>query len=205
MARANNKYTSINYNHILQKDAPSSSSPASYSSVARSNGRMLVLTKPSPKPLRPPSAAATTTTPPPLSLAPRIPDQAVSDPDPDQISLRPLGHTGPGSSLSCAARTQEIDKFQGVLAPAPISVSSNPNPNRFVPPHLRPGFVRKDEKPELDSSRVRDPNPSQRSPYQEQPRQGHFGYGQPGRPKSGGYERIRTDPRSTGNRPGTSG
>uniref|UniRef100_A0A1J3ELY4 Uncharacterized protein n=1 Tax=Noccaea caerulescens TaxID=107243 RepID=A0A1J3ELY4_NOCCA len=206
MARANNKYTSINYNHILQKDPPSSSS-ASYSSVARSNGRMLVLTKPSTKPLRSPSAAATTnttttTTPPPLSSAPKIADQAVCDPDPNWISLRPLGHTGPGSSLSCAVRTQEIDKIQGVLAPAPISVSSNTKPDRFVPPHLRPGFVRKDEKPGLDSSRVRDPNPSQGPPYHEQRRQGHLGTG---RPKSGGYERIRTDPRSTGNRPGTSG
>ncbi|KAL1212547.1 hypothetical protein V5N11_036120 [Cardamine amara subsp. amara] len=157
MARANNKYTSINYNHILNKDHPSSSSSssssssASYSSVARSNGRMLVLTKSSPKPLR--STAAATTTTPPLSSAPRIPDQAVSDPDPNQISLRPLGHTGPGSSLSFPARTQEIEKE--VASPAPMSVS--PKPDLFVPPHLRPGFVRKDEKPGLNSSqRIRD-------------------------------------------------
>lgn len=210
-ARANNKYTSINFNHILHKDPPSSSSSspysstsssASYSSVARSNGRMLVLTKSSPKPLRSPSAVTTTTTTtttPSLSPAPTIPDQAVSDPDLNQISLRPLGHTGPGSSLSFPVRTPEIDKVQEV----PISLS--PKPDRFVPPHLRPGFVRKDEKPGLDSSRVRDPNPDQRLPHQEQPRQGYFGYGQSGRPKSGGYERIRTDPRTTGNRPGTSG
>ncbi|XP_010504282.1 PREDICTED: putative protein TPRXL [Camelina sativa] len=207
-ARANNKYTSINFNHILHKDPPSSSSssssspyssnssPASYSSVARSNGRMLVLTKPSPKPLRSPSPVTTTTTPittPSLSPAPKISDQAISDPDPNQISLRPLGHTGPGSSLSFPVRTPE--KVQDV--PAPM-MSMSPKPDKFVPPHLRPGFVRKDEKPRLDPN----PNLNQRLPNQEQ---GYFGYGQTGRPKSGGYERIRTDPRSTGNRPGTSG
>ncbi|XP_010516006.1 PREDICTED: proline-rich receptor-like protein kinase PERK2 [Camelina sativa] len=200
-ARANNKYTSINFNHILHKDPPSSSSspyssnssPASYSSVARSNGRMLVLTKPSPKPLRSPSPVTTTITTPSLSPAPMISDQAVSDPDPNQISLRPLGHTGPGSSLSFPVRTPE--KVLDVPPPAPL-MSMSPKPNKFVPPHLRPGFVRKDEKPRLDSN----PNLNQ-----EQPRQGYFGYGQTGRPKSGGYERIRTDPRSTGNRPGTSG
>ncbi|CAH8268624.1 unnamed protein product [Arabidopsis lyrata] len=211
-ARANNKYTSINFNHILHKDPPSSSSSssssssASYSSVARSNGRMLVLTKSSPKPLRSPSTSTsttTTTTTPPISPAPRISNQAISDPDPNQISLRPLGHTGPGSSRSFPIRNPEIDKVPEVPAPAPSSFS--PKPDRFVPPHLRPGFVRKDEKPGLDSSRVRDPNLNQRLPNQEQPRQGYFGYGQTGRPKSGGYERIRTDPRTTGNRPGTSG
>ncbi|EOA24747.1 hypothetical protein CARUB_v10018024mg [Capsella rubella] len=208
-ARANNKYASINFNHILHKDPPpsssssspysSTSSPASYSSVARSNGRMLVLTKPSPKPLRSPSPVSITT--PPLSPAPRIPDQATSDPDPNQISLRPLGHTGPGSSLSFPLRTPECEKVQDVPAPAPL-ISMSPKPDKFVPPHLRPGFVRKDEKPGLDSSRVRDLNPNLN---QELPRQGYFGYGQTGRPKSGGYERVRTDPRSTGNRPGTSG
>ncbi|CAH2064121.1 unnamed protein product [Thlaspi arvense] len=209
MARANNKYTSINYNHILQKEPLSSSSSSpSYSSVARSNGRMLVLTKPSPKPLK---STAATTPPPPLSAAPKTPDQAISDPDPNQISLRPLGHTGPGSSLSFPVRSKESEE---VAAPAPMSIS--PKPDRFVPPHLRPGFVRKDEKPVLDSSRLRDPSPSQRLSHQEhqhqqQPRQGYYGYGQTGRPKSGGYERIRSDPdhfgrpRSSGNRPGTSG
>ncbi|KAG2324999.1 hypothetical protein Bca4012_039490 [Brassica carinata] len=199
MARPNNKNTPLNYNHILQKD-PSSSSPASYSSVARSNGRMLVLTKPSPKPLKSYAAA-----PPPISPAPRTPDQANSDPDPNQISLRPLGHTGPASSLSFPSRTQESDR--NVSSPALTSVS--PKPDRFVPPHLRPGFVRKDEKPVLASS-----SSILGLPHQEQhqhQRQGYSGYGHTGRPKSGGYERIRSDPEylgrpsSSGNRPGTSG
>ncbi|CAH8381595.1 unnamed protein product [Eruca vesicaria subsp. sativa] len=191
MARTNNKY---NYSHILQRDPSSSPSPASYSSVARSNGRMLVLTKPSPKPLK-----SSTTTPPTPSPPPKTPDQATSDPDPNQISLRPLGHTGPASSLSFPARALDSDKH--VTAPAPVSGSLKPD--KFVPPHLRPGFVRKDEKPGLDSI-----DPSQRLPHQEQPRQG---YGQTGRPKSGGYERLRSDPdylgrpRSSGKRPGTSG
>ncbi|CAG7902772.1 unnamed protein product [Brassica rapa] len=190
MARPNNKHTTINYSHILQKD-PSSSSPASYSSVARSNGRMLVLTKPSPKPLK-----SSVTTPPP-----KTPDQPISDPDPNQISLRPLGHTGPGSSLSFPARTSEPDK--NVAAPAPLSVS--PKPDRFVPPHLRPGFVRKDEKPGLSSSSILGlPHQEQQQPWQV-----YSGSGHTGRPKSGGY--IRSDPeylgrpRSSGNRPGTSG
>ncbi|CAE6076271.1 unnamed protein product [Arabidopsis arenosa] len=134
-ARANNKYTSINFNHILHKDPPSSSSSsssASYSSVARSNGRMLVLTKSSPKPLRSPSTATTTTattTTPPISPAPRISNQAISDPDPNQISLRPLGHTGPGSSLSFPIRTPEFDKVPEVPAPAPSSFSPKPDRN----------------------------------------------------------------------------
>ncbi|CAN6977611.1 unnamed protein product [Brassica rapa subsp. trilocularis] len=194
MARTNNnKY---NYSHILQRDP--SSSPASYSSIARSNGRMLVLTKPSPKPLKS-SSAATATTPPPPSPAPtKTPDQTISDPDPNQISLRPLGHTGPASSLSFPARTSESEKH--VAPPSLMSVS--PKPHKFVPPHLRPGFVRKDEKPGLDSSRVIDP--SQRLPHQEQPRQGYLGHGQTGRPKSGGYERIRSDPEYLG-RPRSSG
>ncbi|KAJ0246996.1 hypothetical protein HA466_0174470 [Hirschfeldia incana] len=199
MARTNNKY---NYSHILQRDP--SSSPASYSSVARSNGRMLVLTKPSPKPLK---SSTTATPPPPLSPAPKKPDQATSGPDPNQISLRPLGHTGPAPSLSFPARASSVSD-KNVAAPPPVSVSSKPD--KFVPPHLRPGFVRKDENPGLDSSRVTDP--SQRlPPHQEQTRQGYLGYGQTGRPKSGGYERIRSDseylgrPRSSGKRPGTSG
>lgn len=72
----------------------------------------------------------------------------------------------------------------------------SPKTNRFVPPHLRPGFVGKEEKPE----------PGVR-------RQGHFvspsPYGEEARPKSGGgYERMRrgfeSDPVVV-NRPGSSG
>ncbi|KAG2328989.1 hypothetical protein Bca4012_021392 [Brassica carinata] len=196
MARTNNKY---NYSHILQRD-PSSLSPASYSSVARSNGRMLVLTKPSPKPLKSSAATASaTTTPPPP--APKTPDQAIiPDPDPNQISLRPLGYTGPAPSVTFPARHSE-----SVAAPPP---SVLPKPDKFVPPHLRPGFVRKDQNPPLDSS-----DPSQRLPHQQHQNQQHprQGYGQLGRPRSGGYDRVRSDPeylgrpRSSGKRPGTSG
>ncbi|CAN8279316.1 unnamed protein product [Cochlearia groenlandica] len=196
MARANNnKYASINYSKILQKDHPSSS--ASYSSVARSNGRMLVLTKPSPKPLKPLAPAATTTTTPPKT----------PDPDPNRISLRPLGNTGPPSSLSFPCRSKESNKEVA----APIQIATSPKPDKFVPPHLRPGFVRKDENSPSPghgpvSSRVIDPNPSQSlAQHEQQPRHGYV------RPKSGGCEGIRSDsyklgrPRSSGNRPGTSG
>ncbi|XP_010553416.1 PREDICTED: uncharacterized protein LOC104823514 [Tarenaya hassleriana] len=229
MARTNNnKYTSINFNHILHKDhIPSSSSSSSsaasagsYSAVARSHGRMLVLSRPSQKPLTtkplisPTSAAGTAATTPPISpipsLTPRTLDQAPSDRDPDQISLRPLGRTGSGPasvpSISSPVSNPEVG--------SPVNPVESSRPDRFVPPHLRPGFVGREATPGPDAFRIKDPG--RRSPHQQhhhhqpqqQQRQGYFGspgrYGQNGRPKSGGYERIRTDPDNLG-RPRSSG
>ncbi|XP_010555858.1 PREDICTED: vegetative cell wall protein gp1 [Tarenaya hassleriana] len=197
MARTNNKYTSINFNHILHTDHLPSSSTGSYSSVARPHGRMLVVSRPSPKPLTSP----TPTTPPTTDQAPS-----------DQISLRPLGRTGPGPSpslLTSPLRNPEVA--------SPVHPVESPKPDRFVPPHLRPGFVGREAKPGPDAPRVKDL--SQRSPpqhhhhQQQQQRQDYFGlpgrYEQNGRPRSGGYERIDADPdhlgrpRSSGSRPGS--
>ncbi|XP_021290906.1 uncharacterized protein LOC110421605 [Herrania umbratica] len=230
MARTN-KYTSINFNHVLEKNltSPSNSTKtknpqshhpnqpppsfSSYSSIsaaanAKTHGRMLVLTRPSPKPIANPPLVSPT--PPKQSQPHQLqtrsapapapdpdPDQTLpSDPAPDQISLRPLGRTGSGISIPVQEREKEV---------VPVSVS--PKPDRFVPPHLRPGFVGREERPGPQVFRGREQS------------QKHFGspgrYGEDGRPKSGGYEKMRgggesdlgwTDrPRSSGNRPSSSG
>lgn len=221
MARTN-KYTSINFNHILEKNhSPSSatapgastraSSSSSYSSITspnnsnihntlyKSHGRMLVLTRPAPKPL-PVS--------PPLSSSPQshqtqihIPDRTRSEPAPDQISLRPLGRTGTGPEHFSPVPGQDKDKEVGSI------VIGSPKTGKFVPPHLRPGFTGKEEKPTPDVSRSRD--------------SGQKYFGSPGlceedgRPKTGGCDRTRrvgesdpglmNRPRSSGYRPSSSG
>ncbi|KAJ7948379.1 putative Proteophosphoglycan-related [Quillaja saponaria] len=214
----NNKYTAINFNHIYDKNphtnstthptknpSPSSSSSPSYSAASysaisspnKTHGRMLVLTRPTPKPV---------TTTPLLSPQPQqqqtkqthqIPDQSQAEPVSDAISLRPLGRTGTGSSLSSPVLNLEREKE---LAPPLIS----PKPNKFVPPHLRPGFVAKEEKPGPEVFRSRD------SGYRQQGHTGSPGfYGEEGRPKSGGNPGFNmgmvSRPRSSGSRPGSSG
>ena len=80
-----------------------------------------------------------------------------------------------------------------------MPVSPSPKTDRFVPPHLRPGFVGREERPGPEVFQGREQG------------QKHFGspgrYGEDGRPKSGGYEKIRRGgesdldrPRSSGNR-----
>ncbi|GLT86828.1 hypothetical protein SLE2022_049420 [Rubroshorea leprosula] len=224
MARTNNnKFTPINFNHILEKNvtaAPSSSkaklsqnphqhpsaSFSSYSSISspKTHGRMLVLTRPTPKPLN--------VTPP---LSPRkqqqqqtqqvqhreVPDQAPEGSASDQISLRPLGRTGSGLTVPATVPNQEREKEIG-------SVAGSPKPDKFVPPHLRPGFVGREERPGPEVYRGRESA------------QRHFGspdrHVEDGRPKSGGHERIRRGgeadlglmmgrPRTSGSRPSSSG
>lgn len=168
---------------------------------------MLVLSRPTPKPV---------TAPAPASLQPhhqnqyqhqqpkqqtqRAPDQPQPEPrsDADAISLRPLGRTGTGSSLLSPVLNHEKDKE---LSP-PVT---SPKSDKFVPPHLRPGFVRKDERTGPDAVRPR--------------QQGYAGspgrYGEDGRPKSGGYDKMRrggssdmgmiSRPTSSGSRPSSSG
>ncbi|ESW21790.1 hypothetical protein PHAVU_005G099400 [Phaseolus vulgaris] len=172
----NNKYASINFNHIYEKTtttnphnrnpshsaSPSSSSysAASYSSVSAPNkahGRILVLTRHAPKPVTPP-------TPQPQHQPPPNPihqTQDRSEPPPDAISLRPLGRTGTASPLSSLPVINHDNKD----LPSP-----QPKTNKFVPPHLRPGFVPREETP---------PGPGSLRPN--------------GRPKSGGggQERLR--------------
>ncbi|KAK7335468.1 hypothetical protein VNO80_27321 [Phaseolus coccineus] len=171
----NNKYASINFNHIYEKTtstnahnrnpshsaSPSSSSysAASYSSVSAPNkahGRILVLTRHAPKPVTPP-------TPQPQHQPPPNPIHHTrdrSEPPPDAISLRPLGRTGTASPLSSLPVINHDNKD----LPSP-----QPKTDKFVPPHLRPGFVPREETP---------PGPGSLRPN--------------GRPKSGGgQERMR--------------
>ncbi|KAL7215888.1 hypothetical protein ACSBR1_027938 [Camellia fascicularis] len=221
MASRANKYASLNFNDIYEKKIinptnnkqhPSSSSQSSplttstktIVSNSRIHGNMLVLTRPSPKPIPQPQ----TQSPP---HPPAITDQPRSLQD--SISLRPLGRTGSGPSLSPLPLTlpkpNKDFSPSSSLSPSP---SPNPNPNRFVPPHLRPGFVGREEKP--------GPELQKQQGVRSREFGGHFGspnkHGEEGRPKSGGgYERMRrvgdsgpvemNRPRSSGTRPSSSG
>jgi len=192
----NNKYASLNFNDIYQKkNHPSSSSssssltsPKTILSNSRIHGNMLVLTRPSPKPIPQPSPPSTPPPPPP-------PQQQNQQPPttPDPISLRPLGRTGLGPILTPSPLT--LPKADKDYSPSP-----SPKSGRFVPPHLRPGFVGREEKP----------GPQQGVRSRE--------YGENGRPKSGGgYEGVvmrgagdkdlleMNRPGSSGNRPSSSG
>ncbi|KAK4745371.1 hypothetical protein SAY87_011683 [Trapa incisa] len=221
MARSN-KYTSINFNDIYEKQIssttkPSSSRPStapphsSYSAASSRNGapsnykshltqgRMLVLTRPAPKPIAVPSPSPSTVP---------APDQAQNLQESDPISLRPLGRTGPSSPLPSPVPVQERDRE--VLAPI-----TSPKPDRFVPPHLRPGFVGKEEKPEVPKqvgSRAREQVYRQGQGQYGSPSHGLYAVDQMGRPTSGGYDRMRRGGESDlirgssfGSRPSSSG
>ncbi|CAI9089298.1 OLC1v1023853C1 [Oldenlandia corymbosa var. corymbosa] len=242
MARSN-KYSSINFNDIYEKkvinsgssNSSSNSSPFHHSSSSSSSGHssfgnhskpaisnsrihghMLVLSKPAapkPKPIiipqttqQPqPQKAPSVSAPPPVGKpAKGASDQPGSESD--SISLRPQGRTGSGSAV--------------VVSPLPSpgkpsSPLSSPllKSDRFVPPHLRPGFVGREEKPGP---------PVVKGGVQGGRGRGQFGYpnvyGEDGRPKSGGgYERMRRiggepehvdfmiRPGSSGGRPSSSG
>ncbi|XP_021850784.1 uncharacterized protein [Spinacia oleracea] len=198
MARTN-KYTSLNFNDIYDKkiltatatatSRSSSSSAAhphkSYSLSASSrlgHGGMLVLSRPSPKPQPPPQQ------PPPQSQPQQPPSNSVApsatpsprsskSPDSDSISLRPQGKTG--GSPTFQERENGNNK---VDVPSPKS-------NKFVPPHLRPGFVAREAAsvPEFQKPRQGNFRPgSAHGNYHGSPNR----YIEDGRPKSGsGYER----------------
>lgn len=196
MARTN-KYTSLNFNDIYEKKITTTnnhhrSSPSSSSSISsttpsfnktvisnsRIHGNMLVLTRPSPKPIVPPRQPSP---PPPATLSP---DQTPIESD--SISLRPLGRTGSGPPLSH------------------LTVPLSPKTNKFVPPHLRPGFHGREEKPEPEIQK-----PNIRSNIRQSPLGSPIYHGEEGRPKSGGgYERARGGFEGTPvamNRPSSSG
>ncbi|KEH39202.1 hypothetical protein MtrunA17_Chr2g0325031 [Medicago truncatula] len=185
----NNKYASINFNHIYDNkpitttktnnasknpslSSSSSFSSASYSAVSAPNkhGRILVLTRPTPKPISHPTPPAQSQQSKPNPIqAPVSSDRPRSQPGPDSISLRPLGRTGSLSSglLPNPVLNGEKEKSLPVKS------------GKFVPPHLRPGFV----------------------PREECLRENL-------RPKSGGNERMRKVSGSDtgfGNRPNSSG
>ncbi|XP_052178155.1 uncharacterized protein LOC127791959 [Diospyros lotus] len=207
-----NKYASLNFNDIYDKKkiagASSASSPSSplssptsrtVLSNSRIHGHMLVLSRPSPKPIAQLS--------PPLPSSPRqqqrerpagIRDQIRSEED--TISLRPLGRTG--SPLTLPKPEKE---FSASPCPSPST-----KPDRFVPPHLRPGFAGREEKPGFELQKqqgVRSREIGGHRPNR---------LGEDGRPKSGGgYERVRrvgdsdlmemNRPGSIGTRPSSSG
>ncbi|KAJ0683117.1 hypothetical protein HanPI659440_Chr16g0654791 [Helianthus annuus] len=188
-----NKYTSLNFNDIYDKKTTTnnrqrSSSSSSISSNktlisnSRIHGNMLVLTRPSPKPIAPPSQPS----PPPPSAVPppdRLPIQS------DSISLRPLGHTG-----SPSPSTLPLPSLSD------LAVSVSPKTNKFVPPHLRPGFHGREEKPEPEVQKQT--GFVTRSSF----RQGLVNQVEERRPKSGGGYEAMNRPRSSGsNRPFSSG
>ncbi|XP_019159359.1 PREDICTED: uncharacterized protein LOC109156034 [Ipomoea nil] len=215
MARSN-KYASLNFNDIYEKRSATatSTSPNSSSSPATANhsktvisnsrihGHMLVLSRPTPKPIAIPQpqpgpiqhqAKAKSLSPTPAASLSSPADRAPPEPESDSISLRPQGRTGSSpiiSSPSLASPSSAISPLQ-----SPVSKS-----DRFVPPHLRPGFKRREEKPGGRGSSGPHRSVSFPDPH-----------GEDGRPKSvGGHDTMRT----TGgeakfpdfmNRPGSSG
>lgn len=225
-----NKYTSINFNHIYDKNLssnsktgnnpssnknPSSSSSSSfatatYSSISspnKSHGRMLVLTRPTPKPITSPQVLSPQPQSRPSSADHRpVPDQPRPQSDSDSISLRPLGRTGTGAIAP--SPITGLEKNREITPP----VVTLHKPEKFVPPHLRAGFVGKEERPVNVGIRSREGNQRQYGNYGSSSR-----YGEDGRPKSGGgYERMKgvgeadlgamvNRPRSSGNRPSSSG
>lgn len=221
MARTN-KYASVNFNDIYEKKVTNntnsntrshlSSSASSRTSPnknlisnSRIHGHMLVLSRPTPKPITVPQKSD----PSPKAPAPttrgetdiksvKVSDQIVCEPD--LISLRPQGRTGSGSPIVLSPRNP----------PSPLG-SPVFKSNRFVPPHLRPGFAGQEERPGSEIFKGG-----------QGIEKGHFGspnrYVEDGRPKSGGgYERMRRNggeansgdvlsrPGSSGARPRSSG
>ncbi|CAN4105019.1 unnamed protein product [Withania somnifera] len=219
MARTN-KYTSLNFNDIYEKKTTAntttsgrlsssssslSSSPSSFKgsnktiiSNSRIQGHMLVLSRPTPKPISIPIKQ-----PKLKSSTDQIRTESVLPSDSDSISLHPQGRT----SVSDSTTDTTLSSVNQPVLPlrSPLQKS-----NRFVPPHLRPGFVGREEKPvPVQGVRSRTEHHHQESPNR---------YGENGRPKSGGgYERMRRGfseadsvnfvnrPSSSGARPSSSG
>ncbi|KAI4325137.1 hypothetical protein MLD38_030560 [Melastoma candidum] len=128
-----NKFSSINFNDIFDKKTtttpttsspkpktatPTSSTSSSYKSHLASHGRMLLLSR---SPTSAPSPPRPTQQPP---LRP-----VRGQPDEDPVSLCPVNP--PPTPLPSSS-----------LLPLPNKL------DRFVPPHLRPGFLGKEERPE---------------------------------------------------------
>ncbi|KAL3364098.1 hypothetical protein AABB24_013047 [Solanum stoloniferum] len=232
MARTN-KYTSLNFNDIYEKKTTpnsatsgksNSSSSSSFDSRnktiisnSRIHGHMLVLSRPTPKPISIPQTQTIPIQQQPKLQSPSPPDQIRAGAESDSISLRPQGRTGAGPTTTTTLSSSPVNPPSPLQSPLPKS-------NRFVPPHLRPGFVGREEKPVPDVAKggqgVR--GRPEVGAWQHH-HQGYLGsspnrYGENGRPKSGGgYERMRRGfseadsvnfvyrPSSSGARPNSSG
>ncbi|TXG64088.1 hypothetical protein EZV62_011082 [Acer yangbiense] len=79
----------------------------------------------------------------------QIPDRTRLGPAPDQISLRPLGHTGTGPEHFSPIPGQERDKEV-------VAIVGSPKTGKFVPPHLRLGFAGREKKPVPEVLRSRE-------------------------------------------------
>ncbi|KAF5197344.1 proteophosphoglycan-like protein [Thalictrum thalictroides] len=169
---------------------------------------MLVLTRPTPKPLpqlQPQPQSQTKQT---LQSSDSIGhhNQSRSEPESDPISLRPLGKTG-SSSLTPPPPPPSSSPALITLPQSQESSVISLKPQPFVPPHLRPGFVGKEEKVFGQRNQgLRSRDIVQNDGFN----------AENGRPKSGGgYERMRRGaesdlevmnrPSSSGNRPNSSG
>ncbi|RAL45047.1 unnamed protein product [Cuscuta campestris] len=209
MARSN-KYASLNFNDIYEKKSSSSSAAAAHRphssssssptiiSNSRIHGHMLVMSRPTPKPISMPQPQTI-----PIEQNHEFQSPPEKSPsDSDSISLRPRGRTGSGPVISSNSLSSPGKPSSPLQSPLPKS-------DRFVPPHLRPGFVGREEKLVTDFQKGRG--------------RGEFAGGllhtgpENGRPKSGGgYERMgpggegepvisMNRPRSSGARPRSSG
>ncbi|KAL1821621.1 hypothetical protein ACET3Z_016490 [Daucus carota] len=150
MARSN-KYASLNFNDIYDKKnnnptktlnnntttGPSPSLNKTKITNSRIHGNMLVLTRPTPKPISAQTQAHTQTPPPQqpkTTAAPVNPDPTRLAENSDSISLRPLGSTGGSVGVSRLPLPRDSCFVSGKV-------------EKFVPPHLRPGYICKEEKP----------------------------------------------------------
>ncbi|KAL8131389.1 uncharacterized protein LOC141711576 [Apium graveolens] len=199
MARTN-KYASLNFNDIYDKrnnskttlnnnNNSNASSSINKPKITNSHihGNMLVLTRPTPKPISQAQAQKQTQPPPP------DPTRLDSDLSSDSISLRPLGSTGGSGGLP-----------RDLCFVAPKS-------DKFVPPHLRPGFICKEEKPVVEFVKKEFNRKLGGDQGSNRPKSGGGGGG-----GGGGYDRMRRGsagpdfvfrPGSSGgyNRPNSSG
>ncbi|XP_010052372.2 translation initiation factor IF-2, partial [Eucalyptus grandis] len=127
-------------------------------------------------------------------LGPHLPPPARSN------RGRPLGGA-PSSPAPALEKDREVS----------FAVTS-PKPDKFVPPHLRPGFAGREKRPGPDIQKQGGFRGGEPVPRQ----QGYYGspgrYGEDGRPKSGGYDAVRTGGQadlnrasSFGSRPSSSG